>query len=58
VLARGPSVPRGAKLVEPHIVDIAPTILETLGVAAPEHMDGQAWTAFNGAGGYDTGQER
>lgn len=54
VLARGPSVPRGAKLVEPHIVDIAPTILETLGVAAPEHMDGQAWTAFNGAGSFDT----
>ncbi len=54
VLARGPSVPRGAKLVEPHIVDIAPTILEALGVAAPEHMDGKAWTAFNGAGSFDT----
>lgn len=50
ILARGPSVARGASLGNPHIVDIAPTILEALDVAPPEHFDGRAWTAFTGTG--------
>jgi arylsulfatase A-like enzyme len=27
---------------EPHIMDVAPTVLRAFGVAPPEHMDGQA----------------
>ena len=50
VLARGPAVTRGARLVDAHIVDIAPTILEMLGVTPPAHFDGRAWAVFNGAG--------
>ena len=44
VLARGPSVSAGSSLQEGHIADIAPTILELLGVEPPAHFDGQAWS--------------
>jgi predicted AlkP superfamily phosphohydrolase/phosphomutase len=47
VLARGPTLARGAALASAHIVDIAPTILQTLGVDPPKHYDGQAWPAFS-----------
>jgi predicted AlkP superfamily phosphohydrolase/phosphomutase len=43
VLARGPNVRPGGALDNPHIVDIAPTILEMLGVEPPPHYDGRAW---------------
>ena len=49
VLGRGPLLPRGATLAEAHIVDLAPTILEALGVEPPSHMDGRAWKPVSGA---------
>jgi len=46
VLARGPSISRGSSIDGGHIVDIAPTILELLGVEPPAHFDGRAWPAM------------
>ena len=48
VIARGPSVPGGSSLEDGHIVDIAPTILEILGVESPQHFDGSAWSGLLG----------
>jgi len=46
VLARGPAVSSGSSLEDGHIVDIAPTILEILGVEPPQHFDGHAWSGL------------
>jgi predicted AlkP superfamily phosphohydrolase/phosphomutase len=43
VLARGPRISRGSGIDGGHIVDIAPTIMEMLGVEPPKHFDGRAW---------------
>jgi predicted AlkP superfamily phosphohydrolase/phosphomutase len=48
VLARGPLLPEGNSFTGGHIVDLAPTLLALLGVAAPRHMDGRVWEAFLG----------
>ncbi len=43
LLARGPSFKRGRRIVSPTgNVDIAPTVLELLGLPIPEEMDGRA----------------
>ena len=42
VLMRGPGIASGRTLLAAHIVDLAPTILDRLGVEAPAHMAGQA----------------
>ena len=44
VLMHGPGVAAGQALDDGHILDLAPTILERLGVAPPEHMTGRVWT--------------
>jgi predicted AlkP superfamily phosphohydrolase/phosphomutase len=41
-LAEGPAIMPGAVLNDAQIVDVAPTILHLLGVAAPEDLDGRA----------------
>ncbi len=43
VLMHGPGVGAGQVLDDGHILDLAPTILERLGVAPPEHMTGRRW---------------
>jgi len=40
LLAIGPGVPAGAELKGHCTLDIAPTVLESAGVAVPDHMDG------------------
>lgn len=42
-IARGPSIPENARAHQGHVVDIAPTILELLGVAPPPHFEGRPW---------------
>lgn len=42
-LLRGPSWPGRVELAGGHIVDVAPTILNLLGVDPPSHLEGQAW---------------
>ena len=49
VIAHGPLVSSGAQLDDGHIVDIAPTILDILGVEPPGHFDGQAWSGTLGS---------
>ena len=39
--AIGPSVRRGSRLEPAHVLDVAPTILEFLGVSLPENLDGK-----------------
>jgi bisphosphoglycerate-independent phosphoglycerate mutase (AlkP superfamily) len=39
----GPGVTAGRSMEKGHILDLAPTILEHLGVAPPEYMAGRAW---------------
>jgi predicted AlkP superfamily phosphohydrolase/phosphomutase len=46
--ARGPQIAQGKMIAGGHIVDIAPTILATLGVDPPSHMDGCVWNEFTG----------
>jgi predicted AlkP superfamily phosphohydrolase/phosphomutase len=41
VLMRGPGIPPGRSIRDAHVFDLAPTILERLGVAAPAHMAGR-----------------
>jgi predicted AlkP superfamily phosphohydrolase/phosphomutase len=43
VLMHGPGVTAGRSMEKGHILDLAPTILEHLGVAPPEYMAGRAW---------------
>jgi len=40
LLSAGPGIPQGAKLTGASTYDIAPTVLETAGVAIPEYLDG------------------
>jgi predicted AlkP superfamily phosphohydrolase/phosphomutase len=47
VLARGPTLVPRAALTNAHIVDIAPTVLQALGVDPPQHYDGRAWPVFS-----------
>jgi len=49
VIAHGPTVSSGSRIENGHIVDIAPTILDILGVEPPGHFDGRAWTAALGS---------
>ena len=46
VLARGPSVPAGQTLEDGHILDIAPTVLNSLEVEIPRHFEGRHWAAM------------
>lgn len=55
-IATGPSFPRGALTSSstrrpPYVqlIDVAPTVLDRLAVAAPEVMDGQPWRVSGGA---------
>ena len=41
LIGYGPRVRRGQRLGEASITDIAPTVLQLFGLAAPEHMDGR-----------------
>ena len=43
VLMHGPGVRAGETLERAHIFDLAPTILDRLGVAPPEYMTGRLW---------------
>lgn len=43
VLMHGPGIRAGETLDQAHILDLAPTILDRLGVAPPEHMTGRIW---------------
>jgi len=40
LMMMGPQIERGTKLDDAHIVDLAPTILYTMGVPIPQDMDG------------------
>ena len=40
LVARAPALKTGAKIDNPHLIDLAPTILHLLGVSVPEDMDG------------------
>ena len=42
VIAAGPGIPAGAQLIGRSIYDIAPTVLETAGVAGPPDLDGRS----------------
>lgn len=44
VLGRGPTLSDGSSLADGHILDVAPTVLAALGVEAPAHYEGRAWT--------------
>ncbi|HSR43448.1 MAG TPA: hypothetical protein VLL48_14770, partial [Longimicrobiales bacterium] len=46
--ARGPRVARGGSLREPHIVDLAPTVLAAVGVEPPDYFEGRAWEEILG----------
>jgi predicted AlkP superfamily phosphohydrolase/phosphomutase len=41
LLASGPGVPTGVKLEEPHVVDVAPTILSLMDTPIPAYMEGK-----------------
>jgi predicted AlkP superfamily phosphohydrolase/phosphomutase len=40
-VAAGPDIRQGAQIVKPRIIDVAPTVLHTLGLPIPEDMDGR-----------------
>lgn len=40
LVAHGPHVPRGRRLANAHLIDIAPTVLHVMGVPIPDDMDG------------------
>ena len=40
LVARSPIFQAGTEIQQPHLIDIAPTILHSLGVSVPEDMDG------------------
>jgi predicted AlkP superfamily phosphohydrolase/phosphomutase len=40
LIGRGPGIPGGQQFDDAHLLDIAPTILQALGVTAPADMDG------------------
>ncbi len=40
LVARAPALKTGAEIENPHLIDLAPTILHLLGVSVPEDMDG------------------
>lgn len=42
-IARGPSVPKNSHLDGAHIIDLAPTILTTLGIQPPPDFEGRVW---------------
>lgn len=42
-LSRGPSIPANTRLDAGHILDVAPTILDLLGVERPRDMEGHVW---------------
>jgi predicted AlkP superfamily phosphohydrolase/phosphomutase len=44
VLMRGPGIPPGRSIESAHVFDLAPTILDRLGVVAPAHMTGRRLT--------------
>ena len=41
LVARSPIFQAGTEIQQPHLIDIAPTILHSLGVSVPEDMDGR-----------------
>jgi predicted AlkP superfamily phosphohydrolase/phosphomutase len=43
-LAHGPAIASGAEARDANIVDVAPTLLQALGLPVPEHMDGRVLT--------------
>jgi predicted AlkP superfamily phosphohydrolase/phosphomutase len=43
VLVRGPGIAAGASLADPHILDVAPTVLALLGVEPPRNYEGRPW---------------
>jgi arylsulfatase A-like enzyme len=45
-LGYGADVAAGAAIDRGHIVDIAPTVLEALGVEPPPHFEGRALAAL------------
>jgi len=49
-VAAGRGVPAGTKLGEVHALDIAPTVLELLGVPTPVSMEGRPLEAFRELG--------
>jgi predicted AlkP superfamily phosphohydrolase/phosphomutase len=42
-IARGPSLPANARIDQGHVIDIAPTIFDLLGVEPPPHFAGRSW---------------
>jgi predicted AlkP superfamily phosphohydrolase/phosphomutase len=44
LVARAPVFQAGKEIANPHLIDIAPTILHLLGVSVPEDMDGHVLT--------------
>jgi predicted AlkP superfamily phosphohydrolase/phosphomutase len=41
LVARAPALQEGVEIQNPHLIDLAPTILHLLGVSVPEDMDGK-----------------
>jgi predicted AlkP superfamily phosphohydrolase/phosphomutase len=46
-LAWGPDIEAGADIADASVIDLAPTLLHTIGEAVPEHVDGQVWDVFD-----------
>ncbi len=46
VLARGPGLSAGSSCAGGHILDLAPSVLQLLGVEPPDHFEGRAWSIF------------
>jgi predicted AlkP superfamily phosphohydrolase/phosphomutase len=49
MLAQGPLLSRSGALGDGHILDLAPTILSSLGVDLPAYFEGRPWSAFGAA---------
>jgi len=41
VMAQGPGIEPGSNLMQGHVVDLAPTILQLMGAPIPQHLDGK-----------------
>lgn len=46
LLAQGPTLGSRGDLTGGHILDLAPTVLSTLGVDAPDYFEGKPWAPF------------
>lgn len=52
LLVKGPGIPRGeVSLIPTMHIDLAPTILDMMGIATPPQMDGRSWLGAISGGG-------